>query len=126
LTSALPDQNIGFPTKGTVPQPGTTLISQAHSASDPRLPGALNAVSLGAQLAFYFLSLSDLLIPESNPLKRLTSPVRTFVVLMAASFRAAAILFRPNANYWTTTTVTKPKTVEKGIPKSGGPAINTP
>jgi len=42
LTSALPDQNIGFPTKGTVPQPGTTLISQAHSASDPRLPGALH------------------------------------------------------------------------------------
>ena len=73
------------------------------------LPSPWNAVCLAAQIAFYLLALFDLSLPESNPLKRLTSPVRTFVVLMAASFRAAEILFRPNANYWTTTTVTQPK-----------------
>lgn len=75
----------------------------------PFLPSPWNAVCLAAQIAFYLLALFDLSLPESNPLKRLTSPVRTFVVLMAASFRAAEILFRPNANYWTTTTVTQPK-----------------
>jgi len=50
-----------------------------------------------------------MVLPETSPLKRLTSPARTFVVLMAASFRAAGILLRPKANYWTSTTVTQPK-----------------
>ena len=37
----MPDQNIGFPTKGAVQQPGIHVDFIGHSASDPRLPGAL-------------------------------------------------------------------------------------
>ncbi|MDA1316179.1 MAG: hypothetical protein O2968_22910, partial [Acidobacteria bacterium] len=37
----MPDQNIGFPTKRAVRQPGIDVDFTGHSASDPRLPGAL-------------------------------------------------------------------------------------
>lgn len=53
------------------------------------LPAPWHLLLLAAQLAVYALVPLDLVLPEGFPLKRLTSPARTFVVMMAAS--AAAI-----------------------------------
>jgi biofilm PGA synthesis N-glycosyltransferase PgaC len=71
----------------------------------PFLPSPWNWVCSLAQAGFYLLALADLAVPEKAALKRITSPARIFVVLMAASFRAAGILLRPNAEYWVPTVV---------------------
>lgn len=70
------------------------------AASTPWLPAPWHMAAGAAQAGLYGAGLADLLIPEGNPAKRLTSPARTFLVLMAATFCAASILFRPRGNFW--------------------------
>jgi cellulose synthase/poly-beta-1,6-N-acetylglucosamine synthase-like glycosyltransferase len=70
------------------------------AASSFGLPAPWAALVLAAQGAFYLTALLDLWIPERWPPKRLTSPVRTFVVLMAASACAVAIAFVPARVLW--------------------------
>jgi cellulose synthase/poly-beta-1,6-N-acetylglucosamine synthase-like glycosyltransferase len=65
------------------------------------LPDPWRPVALAAQGCFYMAAALDLLVPEGSRIKRLTSPVRTFVVLMAAALAAASILFRPRMGFWT-------------------------
>ncbi len=65
----------------------------------------LRLLALAWQALFYAAALVDIVVPEGFVLKRLTSPVRTFVVLMAASFCAAAILIFPARLLWRPTTV---------------------
>jgi biofilm PGA synthesis N-glycosyltransferase PgaC len=64
------------------------------------LPAPFRAYALAAQAVFYALAATDLLVPEQFPLKRFTSPVRTFMVLMAASFCAISICFLPAESLW--------------------------
>lgn len=79
------------------------------AASTPWLPAPWHLVAAGAQGAVYGAGLADLLIAEGNPCKRLTSPARTFLVLMAAALCAASILFRPGSNFWKPAAGTPPK-----------------
>lgn len=65
------------------------------------LPSFWAPLALAAQASFYALAGLDVLLPEGFPLKRLSSPARTFVVLMAASFCAISICFRPAETLWT-------------------------
>jgi hypothetical protein len=46
------------------------------------------------------MALLDPWIPEGMVLKRVTSLVRTFVMLLAASAAAGSILFRPARTLW--------------------------
>ena len=55
---------------------------------------------LASQLCFYGLAAIDPAVPEGWPVKRLTSPVRTFVVLMAAALLAVSIVFCPGQDLW--------------------------
>jgi cellulose synthase/poly-beta-1,6-N-acetylglucosamine synthase-like glycosyltransferase len=55
---------------------------------------------LSAQALFYGTALLDPLVPEGWALKRLSTPVRSFVVLLAAAFCAAFVLFRPAEEVW--------------------------
>jgi cellulose synthase/poly-beta-1,6-N-acetylglucosamine synthase-like glycosyltransferase len=72
----------------------------AIAGATPWLPAPW-ALLLGAgQAAFYGLALADPLLPDGSALKRLTAPVRTFTVLMAASLCAAVILFVPAGRLW--------------------------
>jgi hypothetical protein len=64
------------------------------------LPDPWRAVAWCGQAGFYGLAALDGAVPESSPLKRATSPARTFVVLMAASLCAAAVLFVPARKLW--------------------------
>lgn len=71
----------------------------------------------GAQAAAYALALIDPWLPESFPLKRLTSPLRTFTVLMAASLCAVSILFVPAGLLWKESRVS----ARHGKPQGPGP-----
>jgi biofilm PGA synthesis N-glycosyltransferase PgaC len=63
--------------------------------------------ALGVQAVAYGLALADSLLPDRNPLKRITAPLRTFVVLMAAALCAVSILFVPARVLWGQTRVSK-------------------
>ena len=64
------------------------------------LPSPWRETLLGGQILFYGLALADTVLPGRFPLKRLTSPIRVFVVLMAASFCALSIFFVPVDRLW--------------------------
>ena len=69
------------------------------------LPGPWNLWAAGAQALGYGLAALDFLLPEKWPAKRLTSPARTFVVLMAASLCAVCIFLVPARALWGETRV---------------------
>ena len=69
------------------------------------------------QAAGYMLAMADAWLPASFPLKRLTSPLRTFAVLMTASLCALAILFVPARVLWKETRIS----AEHGKHHSRGP-----
>ena len=69
------------------------------------LPQPWREVSLGTQAAFYLIALFDKLVPEGSALKRITSPVRTFVVLMAAALMGLKIFFVSPRALWKETKV---------------------
>lgn len=64
------------------------------------LPGAWAPAAVAAQLLFYAAALLDRFVPQRILLKRVTSPIRTFAVLMAASACALSILFLPHTVLW--------------------------
>ena len=64
------------------------------------LPPYFRAVAVGAQVLFYGLALLDAVVPDGVALKKITAPIRTFVVLMAASLAAVRVYFVPPTSLW--------------------------
>jgi cellulose synthase/poly-beta-1,6-N-acetylglucosamine synthase-like glycosyltransferase len=56
--------------------------------------------ALGAQIVFYGTAVLDPIIPERFALKRITSVVRAFVVLVAAAFCAVVVFIVPAQTLW--------------------------
>jgi cellulose synthase/poly-beta-1,6-N-acetylglucosamine synthase-like glycosyltransferase len=77
----------------------------AAAAASFGLPVPWNRCALAAQALFYGMAALDYWLPGGWVLKRLTSPARTFTVLMAASLCAVAILFVPSRILWKETRV---------------------
>jgi hypothetical protein len=83
-----------------------TLVAAAIAT--PFLPDPWRIWAGAEQAAAYGLALLDPLLPNTFPLKRITSPLRTFLVLMAASLCAVCILFLPPRVLWGETRVRHP------------------
>lgn len=64
------------------------------------LPDPWRMLMLAGQAAFYGAALLDGFLPEGFALKKLTSPIRTFVVLFAAALWAAVAVFQPSEKVW--------------------------
>jgi poly-beta-1,6-N-acetyl-D-glucosamine synthase len=75
------------------------------AASSFGLPFLFRQVAVAGQILFYVVAFLDRWIPEGSAIKSLSSPVRTFVVLMAASFMACKIFFTPARELWKETKV---------------------
>jgi len=75
----------------------------AMAISSFRLPPPWRALSLAAQAALYGIAGLDLVLPRGFPLKRVTSAVRLFIVLMAA-----AVFLAPPRTLWDATEVVEP------------------
>ena len=69
------------------------------------MPEPWKTIAFTGQFAFYFCALIDSFLPEGFPLKKLTSPIRTFVTLMTAALVAVKIFFVPAQSLWKETTV---------------------
>lgn len=74
-------------------------------------PPPLAAIALTAQALFYGLAGIDPWIGEQSVLKRLSSPIRTFVVLMAAALYAPFALWQSADRVWKQTEVGKARTL---------------
>jgi hypothetical protein len=64
------------------------------------LPYYWRAAAAAGQIVFYLLALLDVVVPDGTKLKQLTSPIRTFVVLMAASLAAVRVFFVSPTSLW--------------------------
>jgi poly-beta-1,6-N-acetyl-D-glucosamine synthase len=64
------------------------------------LPPYWRAAAASGQILFYGLAALDRLVSDGSALKRLTSPIRTFVVLMAASLAAVRVYFVQPTSLW--------------------------
>jgi biofilm PGA synthesis N-glycosyltransferase PgaC len=73
------------------------------------LPQPISWIVLAGQVLFYGAAIVDGRIPEESTLKRLTSPAKTFCMLMVAAVQAASVFFVPAADLWKTTNVRVPK-----------------
>lgn len=71
------------------------------------LPGAWFLAAVTSQAAFYCAALADVWIPERWRWKRVTSPIRTFLTLMAASLLAVSVFFVPSHKLWRPTTIAR-------------------
>jgi biofilm PGA synthesis N-glycosyltransferase PgaC len=71
------------------------------------LPGAWRTTLLAAQAVFYSVALLDPWIPKRFPLKRVSSPIRTFVVMMIAAVGALSVFFVPARSLWKVTSTGK-------------------
>ena len=69
------------------------------------LPPPWRALAIAAQVGFYGLAALDTILPARFPLKRLTSPIRTFVVLISATLIALRVFFVPPQSLWKEKTV---------------------
>ena len=72
------------------------------------LPASWRTWVLAALGMFYALGLLDLVVPKKFILKRVTAPIRMFLVLCAAAFCAASIFFVPADRLWKITKVSQP------------------
>ncbi len=75
------------------------------AAATIEMPDPWRMTALCAQIAFYLCAALDPLLPSGFPLKKLTSPIRTFVTLMTAAMFAVRIFFVPARSLWKETTV---------------------
>lgn len=72
-----------------------------------RLPRPLNGIALGGQVFVYSLALLDPLVGQDSFFKKASSPVRTFVVLMAATVMGIKVLFVPPQSLWKVTDIAR-------------------
>ena len=79
------------------------LIAMALSTLG--LPPFWRTLAGFSQAAFYLLGALDPVVPKGFPLKRLTSTIRTFVVLMTAAFLAIRVFFVSPRSLWKETVV---------------------
>lgn len=77
------------------------LIAIALSA--PGLPRPWNIAAIAAQAVFYGLAALDSLVPPGTPLKRISTPARTFVTMMIAALRGLVVFFVPARSLWKVT-----------------------
>lgn len=64
------------------------------------LPPYWRAVAACGQVLFYGLAVLDVAVPDGVALKKLTAPIRTFVVMMAASLAAVRVYFVQPTSLW--------------------------
>jgi cellulose synthase/poly-beta-1,6-N-acetylglucosamine synthase-like glycosyltransferase len=87
--------------------PWALLAAAVTTAS---LPGRWLVVAASAQAVVYGLAIVDRFVPEGFPLKRVSAPTRSFLVLLAAAAYAVRVLFTPATQLWKETRVNSART----------------
>jgi hypothetical protein len=88
---------------GRLALPWALLAAAVGAAGLPASP--LGALLAAGGLALVGLALLDLLMPAGFPLKRLSSPVRTFLSMSIAALLSSAVFFVEPRRFWSPTRV---------------------
>ena len=91
---------------GRLVLPWTIVFAIAATVLLPASP--IRWSLLAAEAAVFLLALLDRFFPKGFPLKRLTSPARTFLVMNAASMAGLAVFFMEPTRLWRPTRVKTP------------------
>ena len=83
--------------------PWLILLFIASTAALPRSP--LRSFLLWIEAAFAGIAILNRFVPDGSGLKRITSPVQTFVSMNAAAIAAIAVFFLPPSRIWSPTRV---------------------
>jgi hypothetical protein len=67
--------------------------------------GPLKWIALAGEAAFFLLAFCDRFLPKGFPLKRLSSPARTFTAMNLASMMGLAVFFVEPTTLWRPTRV---------------------
>jgi biofilm PGA synthesis N-glycosyltransferase PgaC len=70
------------------------------------LPQPWKTIAVAGQVLFYMIAVADPIVPEKNPLKRLSAVIRAFTVLVAAALCALCVFVVPAQQLWKETNVT--------------------
>ena len=93
--------------------PWALLVIVASTLALPAL--LVRTCLLAGQAALLALALLDVVIPVGFPLKRVTSPARTFIVMNAAALAAIVVFFVPATRLWSpTATLTNIRSENRG------------
>lgn len=91
---------------GRLALPWSILLTIVGSILLP--PSSTRGGLLAAEAVFFLLALTDRFFPKGFPLKRVSSPARTFVVMNAASMAGLAVFFLEPTRLWLPTRVKGP------------------
>src|SRR5579862_191442 len=80
------------------------------------LPSPWARILVLSQVAFWSLAALDQWLPQGFPLKRLSSPVRTFSVMMIAAICALQVFFVPAQELWRDSTIVPRAVPERHVP----------
>ena len=75
----------------------------AFAVSSCGLPGFWHFLAPGVQACFYGIAAIDPLVPARIGFKRISSPARTFVVMMIAAIAGLSVFFVPARSLWKVT-----------------------
>jgi cellulose synthase/poly-beta-1,6-N-acetylglucosamine synthase-like glycosyltransferase len=78
--------------------PWAILLVWAATLALP--PGSLRDFLVGDELIFLAVAALDSVVPKTWPLKRISSPARTFLAMNAAAFLAITVFFVPAGKLW--------------------------
>ncbi len=81
-------------------------------------PGPFRTWNLIGEAAFVLLVLIDFVVPKKFPVKRITSPARTFFVMNAASIVALNVFFTSAQRMWKATEVEKSESAISNDPRA--------
>jgi cellulose synthase/poly-beta-1,6-N-acetylglucosamine synthase-like glycosyltransferase len=71
--------------------------------------GPLRAIFLAGEIGLAVLAVADLYVPGTIPLKRITSPARTFLAMNAAAALSIIVFIVPPTSLWRPTRVKAPR-----------------
>jgi cellulose synthase/poly-beta-1,6-N-acetylglucosamine synthase-like glycosyltransferase len=90
---------------GRLMLPWALILAVAATFALPVTP--IRQWMIWSDVAMLGLALVDLIVPHGFPLKRLTSPARTFLLMNAASIGGLAVFFTKPDKFWAVTKVEK-------------------
>jgi len=67
------------------------------------LPASWRVLAISSQAVFYTVAAADRWIPQASTWKRLSSPARTFVLMMGAALAGLSVFFVPARSLWKVT-----------------------
>jgi biofilm PGA synthesis N-glycosyltransferase PgaC len=93
--------------------PWVILVAIGATVALP--PSWIRTFLLVDEFLLFFLAAVDAFVPLGFPLKRITSPARTFLTMNAAAMLSVMVFFVPAATFWRTSPIRRPEEAKTAV-----------